>query len=225
MYRNLAFAFISLFLTIGPFSANAFSDQLCQAKKIKVNKKGIAKPSIKLVKTAKCPRGFKALIDLAAVLGQGIPGPKGDPGVSATDPLPTGKTIVGVIGGDFQQDDTNLGDWRVLASLPISAPAALKEEDVLIQNNDKVDNDCLGEPCVAASELAKPAVCTGSFANPSAPQGKLCIYTLSSVNARSLRSFPVPLNPDAPARGISVSWSVMGPGDTFFNGIWAYTAP
>lgn len=223
MHRVLASAFILLVISAGLFVASdASSDQLCQANRIKVNKKGIAKPALKVA--VKCPKGFKPLLDLTVLAAQ-AKGEKGDPGASAADPLPSGKTVIGVIGGDFQQDDTNLGDWRVMSSLPISAPAVINEGDVVIQNNAIVDNDCLGEPCLATSESSKSAVCTGTLSSPTAPPGKLCIYPLSTINARSLRSFPVPLNSGTPARGVSVSWSVIGSGDTFFNAVWAYTAP
>lgn len=214
MYRCLIILFISFLNSAICCPYTAYADLLCQASKIKVSKNGSAKPPLKVA--AKCPKGFKVLLDLNSLASVSV---------SVTDPLPSGKTITGVIGGDFQQDNINLGDWRVLASIPVVVPVILKETDVVIQKNEKVDNECLNASCLSDTEAAKPAVCTGSLGVPSAPPGKLCIYPLSSVNARSLRSFPVPLDVNSQTRGVSISWSVLGAGDTFFNAVWAYTAP
>ena len=75
-------------------------------------------------------------------------------------------------------------------------------------------------PMVAAA--AGDATCTGSAAAPTAPAGKVCVYTYVANNA-TLQVFPSPQA--AGTHGFVVGVSSLAAGDTFAIGSWAVSDP
>lgn len=104
----------------------------------------------------------------------GVPGPKGDPGMkgdkgdpgpagsSVAAPIPSGATVRGVWGTVQYTGPTNLYVTTGI-SLPAPAPVALTNESVNFAASDSLAQD--GD-----------ATCTGTYQNPTAPAGKVCIY-------------------------------------------------
>jgi hypothetical protein len=139
---------------------------------------------------------------------EGAPGAQGDPGLSALDPVPSGRTIQGVIGLDV---DAAAGtDWGVLTTMPMRAPTALADADVHIAHPAPLSGE----------SMAEQAACAGTVAAPTAPKGHLCIYVHESLNAAGLLGEGV--NSD---RGFKLKFQSAGPGDSFVDAVWAYTAP
>jgi hypothetical protein len=140
---------------------------------------------------------------------EGPAGPKGDPGLGALDPVPSGRTIQGVIGLDVHATVTGT-DWGVLMTMPMRAPTALADSDVHVAHPSPLSGE----------STAEQAVCTGTVAAPSAPPGHLCIYVQESVNAAGLLGEGV-----ASDRGFKLKFTSPGLGDSFVDAVWAYTAP
>lgn len=120
------------------------------------------------------PKGDKG--DTGSVGPQGIQGSngaKGDPGEagaagqSAFDTLASGTTVRGFI-------ETGFGGYGSFQAL---VPQLLTNDDIIIARNKAVTDLCPDLSCLSDSELEKDASgCTGSFENPTAPGGKVCIY-------------------------------------------------
>src|SRR3712207_4833178 len=64
--------------------------------------------------------------------GQLPKGPKGEAGASALNPVPSGKTIRGAVGGDFHAYDALSRDFGVDVTLPIPAANGLGDDDVYV---------------------------------------------------------------------------------------------
>ena len=138
----------------------------------------------------------------------GAAGPPGEPGAGALDPVPSGRTIQGVIGLDV---DAAAGkDWGVLMTMPMRAPTVLADSDVHIAHVSPTSGESAGEQ----------AACTGTLAGPTAPPGHLCIYIQDSTNAAGLLGEGV--NSD---RGFKLKFTSPSSGDSFVEAVWAYTAP
>lgn len=155
---------------------------------------------------------------------QGVTGPQGrqgERGVSAFNVLPSGTTVFGVVGGDFQ---ASAGDaFSVLESLPAPAPQALRNISVIVKNNSVVNNDCSGRTCLSSEEFQYSVLCSGSVENPTAPPGQLCIYPSVAVRAKEIKAVATPN--DGSNFGFLVRWEALSSGLTEFRGVWAYTAP
>lgn len=150
----------------------------------------------------------------------GPQGPEGPRGVSAFDVLPSGTTIYGVIGGDY--DGAANATWGMTDSLHGVPPGVLSNEAVIIQNNSAVNSQCSGS-CLSVEEVQFSILCGGNSDAPSAPPGYVCIYPTIATNARGIRATVVP---NGGGRfGFFVRWTAGGAGDTTFRGVWAYTAP
>ena len=140
----------------------------------------------------------------------GSDGQPGAPGRSALEPLRSGETIRGVVGGDEHAATGNgTNDFGVLETFPIPAPQPVREEDVAVDGG--------------ASDLGNR--CTGTADAPTAPPGVVCIYADSFKNADLLTGFGSP-SPDAGSRlGFEITWIAPDAGDTFMHASWAYQAP
>jgi hypothetical protein len=138
---------------------------------------------------------------------EGPPGAKGDPGLGALDPVPSGRTIQGVVGLDVHAAAGT--DWGVLTTLPMRAPAALADTDVHIAH-----------PPPLSGETGEPSVCTGTATAPTAPSGHLCIYVQEALNAAGLLGEGVGSD-----RGFKLKFTSPAAGDSFVDAVWAYTAP
>jgi hypothetical protein len=142
------------------------------------------------------PQGLQGPAGAAGVIG--TTGPKGDPGRSALSTLLPGEKLTG--GFNVDAHATAGGqDFRQWAAFPISTATT---------------------PLVTAA--VDDAACTGTAAAPTAPAGKVCVYTYVANNA-TLQVFPSPQA--AGTRGFVVGVASLAAGDTFAIGSWAYTAP
>jgi hypothetical protein len=121
--------------------------------------------------------------------------------LDVTKPLPSGVTIRGFLNGDFHA--TGVSDWRVSASYPVPLAAS--------PAGGYVDGETPGETC------------TGTFANPTAPAGALCIYPDGASNPGiGTNNHYVSYSTKW---GFSVAWTATAAGDTFYPATWAVTAP
>jgi hypothetical protein len=147
----------------------------------------------------------------------GATGPRGTPGTNGTNgtngvdgrsaltPLRRDETERGVFG--FEDGSAVVGEIiSTFVSLPIPSAVALDSAHVNVAGKDD------------------GGVCTGSFANPTAPVGFVCIYVSSSSNIAS--GDPQGTSPGIVATpyGFEVSGDDSVAGDAFAEGDWAYTA-
>jgi hypothetical protein len=108
-------------------------------------------------------------------------------------------------------------------SLPAPAPVAFGNELTEVKNNTVVDNECGGGPCLHEEELVYSNNCTGTFENPTASPGWICIYPQGASNADQIRGLAMPAG--SSRYGFLVRWKNPSVGATYFRGVWAYTAP
>lgn len=179
------------------------------ANKLKRN----AVTSAKVKNRSLLARDFKA--------GQLPRGPKGEAGASALNPVPSGKTIRGAVGGDFHAYDALGRDFGAVVSLPIPAANGLSDRDVFV-NVAGWKND--GGQTAPTTTDTDPG-CNGSPANPTAPPGKVCIYVSVADNAFNLGGCSIVQGAAASPYGFMLRWESQKDGDTLAHGTWAYTAP
>jgi hypothetical protein len=140
---------------------------------------------------------------------QGVQGPKGDPGISAfAGTIPSGTTVRGSY--DSQGYVPTGKTVRVGISLPVPAPVDLDSAHV----NFGADSGYAD---------ADPE-CTGSRFAPTAPPGKVCLYSFGlsgmdypeGTSARSANRF-----------GFAIQYTSSGSNNDYVGtgGVWAYTAP
>lgn len=140
---------------------------------------------------------------------RGAPGPAGPAGRSALSPLRSGETINGVVG--VEQAAAAGEQIRVLETLPIAAPQPLTNDMVV------VDGPYEGS-----------AVCRGSFASPTAPPGRVCIYEVQAAigeNTEDEEGIAAAFNDGAVPSGFGLRIYATATGDVKFFASWAYTAP
>jgi hypothetical protein len=144
----------------------------------------------------------------------GTNGTNGARGLSAWDVIPSGTTVTGSIVYDTHSAG-NADSDVVGVDLPGVASTALTDDAVNVSANSS-----------AGGEDAD-ATCTGTITAPTAPAGKVCIYTsapnMGGVDSTTIlgaagllpsRSFRLTFIADAPVHG-----------DEFIYATWAYTAP
>jgi len=135
--------------------------------------------------------------------------------------VPSGRTIRGAVGGDFDAAAA-LTDWGVIVSLPSKARNALSDDEVFINVAGWQSGD-VGQ--VQPTTTDTDAGCTGTPANPTAPAGKVCIYVAGGDNAQDVNGYSVLPGTGASPYGFKLKWENTGTGDTFIDAVWAYTAP
>jgi hypothetical protein len=135
--------------------------------------------------------------------------------------VPSGRTIRGAVGGDFDAAASVL-DWGVILSLPAKARAALSDDDVFVNVAGWTSGD-VGQ--VQPTTTDTDAGCDGSPANPTAPAGKVCIYVAGGDNAEDVQGYSVLPGTGASPYGFKLKWTNTATGDTFIDAVWAYQAP
>ena len=152
----------------------------------------------------------------------GADGANGADGASALNPVPSGQTIRGVIGGDFHNYDPTIVDFGVDETLPIPAPVGLTDNDISVDEDTWTDGGGQLQPTSADDNPA----CTGSTANPTAPAGHVCIYVTGADRALNLEGYTVAFGAGNTPFGIKMKWETPADaGDSFVDAIWAYRAP
>lgn len=144
---------------------------------------------------------------------EGPRGLKGEPGQTGfTDKLPSGKTETGTwtVGAFGLSKPAN-----VVASISFPIPLATGGEAVLL-------NEAETEAGAGTSG------CTGTLAAPTAPKGKLCIYTWFEDNEQ-LSFAPEVKTPEGESTfqtsGSYILFAVNAGGHANASGVWAVTAP
>lgn len=134
---------------------------------------------------------------------------------SPWETMPSGKTVTGMLGDDHtaRADGASISTFM---QLPLRPPQPLTSANVGFSPGSA--------PLAAAGDI--DATCTGSFAEPTAPAGKLCIYLLSSNNISTVFA-DAWAEPSAQAMGM---WRLLiidttGGLSSELRGSWAYTAP
>ena len=153
---------------------------------------------------------------------EGVPGPQGADGArgpSAFEPIPGGTTVMGYAQFDVAEPANTETDFNFGVNLPGVAPKALQNDTVNFAPN----------PGYAAAIADADSSCQGTYENPSAPAGKVCLY-LQSASAPTANSVAgiVPSGGEVARRGFAVVWTdpQADPGtDAFLQASWAYTAP
>jgi hypothetical protein len=135
----------------------------------------------------------------------GAQGAKGDPGRSALSSLATNETVRGVVVAEGNAAAAG-GFVGTGVSLPIPAPVALDNGHVNVDGSDDPGD-----------------ACTGTYANPTAPAGFVCVYINTSTNLSNIIGF-VPFG-QVTRFGFAVDGTTGAGGNAYFTGSWAYTAP
>lgn len=161
------------------------------------------------------PRGPRGPAGPAGPIGPA--GPAGPAGISSIDPLPSGKTVHGVIGFGYAASAGNQhGD--IDQQLPVPATAALKDADVYVSLNGFTSSGGI-TPTTADTN----AGCTGSVTSPTAPAGKVCVYIAAGQNSAGIQGLGI--GPNGTPYGFKLSWDSQTSGRSFVEAVYAYTAP
>jgi len=161
-------------------------------------------------KGRKCGRGKKPLS-----WGQkgppGKAGLRGPAGRSALEPLRSGESFRGVVGGRDPVAAAG-SEFRVLETLPIPAPEPLTNVNVVVDGpyDDPTD------------------ICKGTFAQPLAPPGRLCIYgSEPSVGTNSMEEegIAAAFSDGASPEGFALRYYSEAAGEVSLFARWIYTAP
>lgn len=150
----------------------------------------------------------------------GPAGPAGAAGASAYDPVPSGKTIHGVIGfGQY----TSAGNQHleIDQQLPMPAAAALGDGDVYVS----LSGFTPATGVVAPTTTDTNAGCTGTAQNPTAPAGKVCVYVVGGENAANVQGLGLGAN--GTPYGFKIAWDSQTTtgGRSYVDAVYAYTAP
>lgn len=202
-------------------SSTAIADKLCL--QTTVNKKTF-KVTNRTVVAATCPKGYTAIADTSSFQGPaGAQGAAGARGPSAFDTIPSGTTVTGFMAhGEVARLDDSV--W-VYASIPAKISTPLVDNKVIIKANSVLLAGCGSIDCLAMTDQVDNGLCTGTFENPTAPAGYVCIYLTDvplSISPQSLQG--VGLINNAP-QGFAVYYVTTFNGYTSLEGTWAYTAP
>lgn len=137
---------------------------------LKVTKNSILKDKIVALRTLV----NKALAPLTAAQGAkgpaGPPGPPGAPGRSALSGLGPNETIRGSVGDQFQVPAGSEFPVATTATFPVPVPFGVDDPHIVVDgyyDETRLDN---------------PNQCTGSAAEPTAPEGFVCIYPYYTEN-------------------------------------------
>lgn len=140
----------------------------------------------------------------------GVQGAAGPAGRNASQPLQSGETVYGVLGGEALAT-TSANGLQQWISLPAPAPAVLDNAHIGIEQNTMTAD-------------ADPD-CTGTVDAPTAPAGQLCIYFLQHDPAmcQDETGFAAP---QLGRYGFVFRIALEGmSGSCLVQGVWVYTAP
>jgi hypothetical protein len=134
--------------------------------------------------------------------------------------VPSGSTIRGAIGGDFDSPSGG-NDWGVIANLPLKARNDLTDADVHVNVSTWTNAGGQTPPTTTDGNVG----CTGTIANPTAPAGDVCIYVAGGDNAADLFGFSIVPGTGGSPYGFKLNFTSPIGGDTYIDAVWAYTAP
>ncbi|MCB8969982.1 MAG: hypothetical protein M9964_11830 [Solirubrobacterales bacterium] len=220
-YRPSPALLVSVVALVVACAGTALAGNLITGKDIKngsIKPKDLSKAAKAALTGPQGPRGE-----------QGAPGKDGEDGQDGQSAfgggtIPSGTTITGAWGGRYIAAiaGTQENSYLLTYSFPLPAPVKLTDADVQFGANTAGP---VGD--------ADPA-CDGTLANPTAPAGKVCIYSNDGANGTrsnsTLTGFKLTaagVATDADAYGFTVRMVDAGtvPGRVRAEGTWAYTAP
>jgi hypothetical protein len=136
--------------------------------------------------------------------------------------VPSGRTVRGAIGGDFQAAGA-AEDFGAIASMPIPAANPLSDDNVFINVDGWKESPGSGQTKPETGDTSPG--CSGDPDTPTAPANTVCIYVAGGDNATDVNGFSVRPGTDASPYGFKIGWTSASAGDTFVDAVWAYTAP
>ncbi|MCU1367744.1 MAG: hypothetical protein JWN39_3383 [Ilumatobacteraceae bacterium] len=138
----------------------------------------------------------------------GPQGPQGPQGPASYDKIPSGKTVVGFEA--YDADATAPSEsHNFIVHLPGKAGVNLTDATVNFANTfttNTPEND---------------VTCTGTYAAPTAPAGKVCLYLNPKLSLNKVFGFGVSVLKDT-AFDVAVNTNL---GENYVDMTWAYTAP
>ncbi|MCU1398284.1 MAG: hypothetical protein JWN62_1393 [Acidimicrobiales bacterium] len=140
--------------------------------------------------------------------GGGAQGPQGLQGPASYDKIPSGKTVVGFEAYDADATMAN-SVHNFIVHLPGKAGVNLTDATVNFANTFT--------PTTPENDVA----CTGTFAAPTAPVGKVCLYLSPKLSLNKVYGFGVTALKDT-AFDVAINTNL---GDNYVELTWAYTAP
>lgn len=165
--------------------------------------------------------------------GTGATGPTGPAGATLIDsPVPPGKTIKGVWGGEYPGGATGNDLFVLTTSFPAPLPQPLTDATAQFSTNSFAGG-LASNVAAATADADEDSNCSGTLAAPSTPPGELCLYVrdarLSNVKDGTLH-VQGPASDDAggaAARmlGFEVSFTGAPNLPVRVEGVWIYTAP
>lgn len=157
---------------------------------------------------------------------QGAAGPQGPAGPSAYEPIPSGKTVRGVIGFDREM---KVDEYNYLyGSFQSTAPVAVPSEKVVIKATPALLFACGNNTnCLVAADRASSAQsqCPGTAEIPLAAPGYVCIYPTVLTNPGTDGLEGVALEGGNVRVGFAMYFWAPVKGRQYFEATWAYTAP
>jgi hypothetical protein len=161
------------------------------------------------------PKGEKG-----ATGGAGVAGAKGATGATGvsgfTETLPKGKTETGTWGDTLSGIPRTGTPEEVWVPISFPIPLAAGSEEAFFLNEE------------ATASAAGTGGCTGSVENPTAPPGKLCVYT-AAENNKNIKADPFFVFNGVfgyqPSGTVLRFFVTAEPANFQMNGAWAVTAP
>jgi hypothetical protein len=216
---------LAVFLALGgvSYAATTLPERSVGTRELKdqaVTPAKVANSTVKLFKGQRGPAGTRGAAGATGPAGPtgptgqtggigpaGTPGIPGLPGRSALSPLQSGETERGfaailAMAGD---SDQFFGSGTTLS---IPAPVALDEKHVSVDGSDENAGEC-----------------TGTFANPTAAAGYVCVYPETEQNIYSVQGGASEQSPTKYGFLVYGYSSQGGPHPVALTATWAYTAP
>lgn len=150
---------------------------------------------------------------------------QGAVGPGLFDVIPAGSTVRGVFG--LRINSSAMGEPWLYISLPGPARLPLPASRVIVKLTAALSSGA-GSNVLDAEDSGEESQskCTGSAAEPSAAPGYVCIYPTDVDNIDSFGLKGVQASQSVTggsAYGFGISWVSGGSGDTYLEGVWAYT--
>ena len=168
----------------------------------------------KTTSSGSCPSGSTEIIDSDKLPPPSI--------------IPSGTTVRGVTGGSGPSGTLTF----VPISLPMPAPQPLTDENIIVANVTDLSDllgGCTTTGCLSSAEAVKNrASCTGTFDNPTAAAGKLCIYVDVNFGGYDLEGqlLAKSTNPNGGSKsGVGFQWYTDVGVNSKVKASWAYRAP
>lgn len=191
-----------------------------------IKDKSITAQDVKGVAGPQGPRGLAGAPGAAGPAGPA--GAPGAAGVSVFDAsVPSGKAVRGYWGTGLSLAAGST--YQSYVSLPVRAPSPLDTANIKfgVNGTNGLPNATFQAATVDGDESGS---CTGTYVNPTAPSGLVCVYlrAVQNIGANSLdlsRITGTTADFEANRQGFRWSMDNAVAGFTAADGVWIYTAP